>query len=99
MGPLVTGIRKGLENCQEDTKPLPIRLPLPAPVALAILELAEKLLPTVHWDARDPKLLLLRAAIATITSYLFFNREKCSDACALVTDIVLDNAHITLLLR
>ncbi len=44
LGPLVTGVRKGLSNCQEDAQPRPQRLPLPAPVALAILELAERLL-------------------------------------------------------
>jgi hypothetical protein len=31
-------------NFQTDTAPLPERLPMPAPVALAILELSEKLL-------------------------------------------------------
>ncbi len=41
LGPLVTGVRKGLSNCQEDSHPRPQRLPLPAPVALSILELAE----------------------------------------------------------
>ena len=44
LGPLVACVRKGLMNCQTDTVPLPERLPLPAPVALAILELGEKLL-------------------------------------------------------
>ncbi len=40
LGPLVTGVRKGLSNRQEDSQPRPQRLPLPAPIALAILELA-----------------------------------------------------------
>ena len=48
LGPLVTGVRKGLSNCQEDSQPRPQRLPLPAPVALTILALAERLLFTVH---------------------------------------------------
>jgi len=43
LGPLVPGVDKGLDNCQEDLDPLPQRLPLPAPVALEILELAESL--------------------------------------------------------
>ena len=43
LGPLVFGVRNGLENCQEDMAPLPQRLPLPASVALEILELAESL--------------------------------------------------------
>ena len=41
LGPLVSGVRKGLANCQEDMAPLPQRLPMPALVALEILELAE----------------------------------------------------------
>jgi hypothetical protein len=48
LGPLVTGVRKGLTNCQLDTRPLPKRLPLSAPVMLYVLMLAERLLPTVH---------------------------------------------------
>ncbi len=43
LGPLVLGVRKGLANCQEDLAPLLQRLPLPAPVALEILLLAESL--------------------------------------------------------
>jgi hypothetical protein len=44
LGPLVTGVRKGLSNCQEDSQPRLQRMPLPSPVALAILELAKRLL-------------------------------------------------------
>jgi hypothetical protein len=66
LGPLGMGVRKGLSNCQEDSQPRPQRLPLPAPVALAILELAERLLPIVIWEADDPNLLLMRAAVASI---------------------------------
>ena len=40
LGLLVSGIHKELANCQENLAPLPQRLPLPAPVALEILELA-----------------------------------------------------------
>jgi hypothetical protein len=46
LGPLVTGVCNGLKNCQENTKPHPHRLPLPAPVALVILELAKRILST-----------------------------------------------------
>ncbi len=67
-------------------------------MALAILDLAERLLPTVHWDCRDPKLMLMRASVATITAYLFFSRGECS-ARALVSDIIVNDTHITLLLR
>ena len=54
LGPLVSGVRKGLEKCQRDASPTPERLPLPAPVALSILEGAEHMLTLVHW-ALGPK--------------------------------------------
>jgi len=40
---MVSGVRKGLENCQEDLAPLSQRLPVLASVVLEILELAESL--------------------------------------------------------
>ncbi len=43
LGPLISGVRKGIDNFQEDLAPLPQRLPLPAPVALKIPEPAESL--------------------------------------------------------
>ena len=82
LGPLVSGVRKGLANCQLDTTPQVKRLLLPEPVMLIILELSELLLPIVHWDVHDPNLLLLRAAATSMVSYIFFNRGECS-ACAL----------------
>ena len=42
LGSFVARVRKGLANCQIDTAPLPEWLPLPAPVAFAILELGER---------------------------------------------------------
>ena len=97
VGPLVARVRKGLENCQEDMAPLPQRLPLPAPVALQILELAEGLQLAVEFHTRDPDLPLLRAAVAIITSYTFFNRGECG-ANALRGDIVVEGEFLTLLL-
>ena len=85
-------------NCQTNTAPLPERLPLPAPVTLAILELGEKLLTETTWDPKDPIMPVLRAAVTTIASYVFFNRGECS-ACALTGDLMVNNTHITLLLR
>ena len=98
LGPLVTGFCKGLSNCQEDAQPRPQRMPLLAPVALAFIALAERLLLAVHWEVGDPNLLLLRATAASVASYMFFNRGECS-ACAMVEDLVIDDTHITLLLR
>jgi len=48
LGPLVSRVRKGLDNSQEDSIPHPQRLPLPAPVALAILALAKGLFSSVQ---------------------------------------------------
>ena len=98
LGPLFSGVRKGLANCQEELAPLPQRLPLPAPVAFEILEFAEGLQLSVGWILLDPDLPLLRAAVATITAYMFFNRGECG-ACALRRDIVVDEYFITRLLR
>jgi hypothetical protein len=42
--------------------------------------------------------MLLRATAASVPSYMFFNRGECS-ACALVEDLVIDDTHITLMLR
>ncbi len=52
----------------------------------------------MQFDWPDPDMDLLRAAIATITAYMFFNRGECG-ACALHGDIVVDNDFVTLLLR
>jgi hypothetical protein len=77
--------------------PTPERLPLPAPVALAILERAEALLKNRDkWVAHDIR--LLRACIATIASYIFFCRGECG-ACAMREDIIINDTHITLRLR
>ena len=74
------------------------RLPLPAPFNFNILELVEGLLHTVEFHFLDPDLTLLRAGVATITAYTFFNRGKC-DACALCDEIIVDDELVTLLLR
>ncbi len=100
IGPLVSGVRKGLANSQEDAAPLP-ELPerglLPAPVAYAILELAEHLLASIRVQS-DHRVPLLRTSVATIAAYFFFNQGECS-ACAHTCDLVVSNTRITLLLR
>jgi hypothetical protein len=65
-------------------------------VALAILELGDKLLIETAWTLAAPIMPVLRAAIATIASYVFFNRGECS-ACALLRYLVVSNTRITLL--
>jgi len=76
--PLVSSVRKGLEKCQRDENPNPERLPLPAPVAMSILEGAEHMLPSVQWDPWEPRLQLMRASVAPVVSYIFFNRENAA---------------------
>jgi hypothetical protein len=98
LGPLVSVVRKGLEKCQRDDNPNPERLPLPAPVALSILEGAEHLLPLVQWDPLDPRLQFIRASVASIASFIFFNRGECNVLC-LAEDLVVTTDHITLRLR
>ena len=73
-------------------------MPIPALVALAILLLEEKLLVTVHWDHSDQRLPLLRARIASVASYMFFNRGECNST-ALSSDLIVDDSHITPRLR
>jgi hypothetical protein len=51
LGLMVSGVRKGLANFDTDLAPTPERLPLPEPVALAILERAAELLRGVQWAA------------------------------------------------
>ena len=46
--PLVSCVRKGLEKSPRNASPIIERLPLPAPVALSIMEGAEHLLPLVQ---------------------------------------------------
>ena len=71
---------------------------IPAPVALAILILAEKLLVTVQWDHSDRRLPLVRACIASIASYMLFNRGEYISTTR-SSDLIVDDAHITLRLR
>ena len=60
--------------------------------------MAESLQLSVQFHKSDPDLDLLRAAVATITNYIFFNRGECG-ACALHGDIVVNDNFVTLLLR
>ncbi len=94
LGAMVAGVRLGLANYRTDMAPTPEGLPLPAPVALAILKRAETLLKNRdQWVASDMR--LLRACIAIIASYIFFCRGECG-ACAMRQDLVIDATHITL---
>ena len=96
LGQMVSGVRRGLANCRSDLAPTPERLPLPAPVALAILKKAEQLLRRVQWGAHlTNDIMLLRACLASIASYIFFCRGECN-ASTRTGDLVVDTTHITL---
>ena len=68
-------------------------------MALSILEGAEHMLPSVHWDPRDPRLQLSRASVVSNVSYIFFNRGECSVFCLITEDLVVTSDHNTLRLR
>jgi hypothetical protein len=98
LGQVIINVKNGLHICQHDLAPTPERVPLPAPVALTILLLAKRLLGLVQWDCSDQRLPLLSACIASIASYMIFNRGECCST-TLINDPVEDDAHITLRLR
>jgi hypothetical protein len=99
LGPIIDGARKGVVNCQRDLAPTPERLPLPAPVALAILEKVEALLKVVQWDCLTANNnTLLRACAASIASYVFFPRGECG-AYARSEDLAVNTTHVTLRLN
>ncbi len=95
---MVAGVRAGLANCQEDLDPTPERLPLPAPVALAVLERAEEIIRIKNAQRGATNRKRLRACIATIAPYIFFCRGECG-ACAKRKDLIIDGTQITLRLR
>jgi len=96
LGPLIDGVHKGLANCQRILAPTPERLPLSAPVALAILEMTETLLKVVQWDCPTANNnTLLRARVASIAPNAFLRRGECG-ACARSEDLVVNTTHVTL---
>jgi hypothetical protein len=66
---------------------------------LAILAKAEALLKVVHWECpRTDNNTLMRACIASITSYVFLCRGECG-ACARSEVLVVNGTHVTLRLN
>lgn len=100
LGPLVAAARKGLKNRQSSLRPKDARLPLPAPVALSILEHAERLVPDLTWDNSSGLQLesLYRAMVAVLVNYIFFCRGETGVACQ-TGDLVTDTQHLTLFVR
>ena len=97
LGSLVVASEKGLRTVSKTPPHFPNgfrgRHSSPTPSR----SLPKKLLLKSDWTPQAPHLSVLRAIVATIASYVFFNRGEWS-ACALAGDIVTSITHITLLL-
>jgi hypothetical protein len=75
VGDLLADARRGLEMLQHRLVPTASRLPLPAPVALDILQAATTLRDTLTWTpAALPQLQRFRACLAICVNYIFFCR-------------------------
>jgi hypothetical protein len=96
LGPLVSDVRAGLGNSQVAVAPSVPRIPLPAPVALAILEHAARL--SVTWTLPpSPSLLHFRAMLAVLVNYIYFCRGECGVSMR-SGDISVHDGYITLFL-
>ena len=79
--------------------PPAVRIPLPAPVALDLLQYAELLQPKLTWDKpKCPKLLQFRALVAVLVNYTFFCRGECGVSMQ-TGDLAVHDETITLFLR
>jgi hypothetical protein len=82
VGELLTGARRGLEMLQHRIVPTASRLPLPAPVALDILQAAATLRDTLTLtNATLPQLQRFRACVVVCVNYTFFCRAKTGARC------------------
>jgi hypothetical protein len=90
VGELLADARRGLEMLQHRLTPTTSRLPLPAPVALAVLLAADTLRRTLPWTpAALPQLQRFRACLAICVSYTFFCRAKTCARCQ-TGDLIVD---------
>jgi hypothetical protein len=82
VGELLADARHGLEMLQHRLVPTTSRLPLPAPVALDILQAAAALRDTLTWTtAALPELQRFRACLAVYVNYIFFCRAELGARC------------------
>jgi hypothetical protein len=82
VGELLADARRALEMLRHRLVPTASRLPLPAPVALNILQAAAALCDTLTWTtAALPQLERLRAYLAVCVNYIFFCRAKTGARC------------------
>ena len=79
-GALVASVRRGLEGAQQDTRPPPIRVALPADAVLGFWTLAARVMarsPT--WSSpSDPDAHLLRCLLACVCAFLYFQRGEAA---------------------
>lgn len=90
VGDLLADARRGFEILQHRLIPATTRLPLPAPVALTILEAADTLHLTLPWTpAAFSQLQRFRACLAVCVNYTFFCRAETGARCQ-TGDLVVD---------
>jgi hypothetical protein len=86
VGELLADAIRGLEMLQHRLIPAASRLPLPAPVALAILLAADTLRHTLPWTpAALPQLQRFKACLAICVNYTFSAAQKLAPAARQAT--------------
>eukprot|EP00873_Tetraselmis_striata_P010238 jgi/Tetstr1/430502/TSEL_020309.t1 len=96
---MVADARRGLAIQQERLAAEDVRVALPAPVAADILNTAIGFRQTLVWEpANIADIRAFRAALATITAYVFLCRAESGISCE-TGDLVVDRPSGSILLR
>eukprot|EP00873_Tetraselmis_striata_P033139 jgi/Tetstr1/453403/TSEL_040385.t1 len=98
LGEMVADARRGLAIQQERLAAEDVRVALPAPVAADILNTAIGVRQTLVWEpANIADIRAFRAALATITAYVFLCRAESGISCE-TGDLVVDRPSGSILL-
>eukprot|EP00873_Tetraselmis_striata_P000670 jgi/Tetstr1/420934/TSEL_011995.t1 len=98
LGEIVADARRGLAIQQERLAAEDVRVALPAPVAADILNTAIGFRQTLAWEpANIADIRAFRAALATITAYVFLCRAESGISCE-TGDLVVDRPSGSILL-
>eukprot|EP00873_Tetraselmis_striata_P013616 jgi/Tetstr1/433880/TSEL_023060.t1 len=98
LGEMVADARRGLAIQQERLAAEDVRVALPAPVAADILNTAIGFRQTLAWEpANIADIRAFRAALATITAYVFLCRAESGISCE-TGDLVVDRPSGSILL-
>eukprot|EP00873_Tetraselmis_striata_P015541 jgi/Tetstr1/435805/TSEL_024694.t1 len=98
LGEMVADARRGLAIQQERPAEEDVRVALPAPVAADIMDTAIELRRALGWEpANIADICAFRAALATITSYVFVCRAESGISCE-TGDVVVDRSSGGILL-